>query len=77
MARTKGRSTRGKSRVSQAPMAHIDPGLLATFKALDRMGSTATDHCSLCAAWGVVLPPYGGAQTIERVAVSPVQPDTV
>jgi hypothetical protein len=77
MGRTKGRSTRGKSRVSQAPMGHIDPDLLATFKALDRLGSTVTDHCPLCVAWGVVLPPSGAARDIERAAVEPVPPGTV
>ena len=77
MGRTKGRSTRGKSRVSQAPIRGIDPELLATFRALDRLGSTVTDHCPLCAAWGVDLGPSGGARAIGRAAVEPVPPGTV
>lgn len=77
MGRKKGRSRRGKSRVSQAPISHIDPELLATFKALDRMSSTVTDHCPLCVAMGVVLPPYGAARGTVRAAVEPVPPGTV
>jgi len=76
MARTKGRSTRGKSRVSQAPRGHIDRKSKGTYAVLDLTDLTVNGHFPWCALAGVEPQPYGGAPTIERAAVSPVQPDT-
>ena len=73
MARRKGKSARGKSRVSQAPMGRIEQELRDTYAALVRMESSVTGHCPLCAAWDVELGPYGDARDIERAAVEPVQ----
>ena len=76
MAHRKGKSARGKSRVSQAPIPTTEE-LLAT---LDRAGVTtfrATGHCPLCVAFGVELGPYGHVDVTEKAAVRPVQPDTV
>ena len=77
MAKRKGRSTRGKSRVSQAPMGRIEQELRDTYAALVQMGSTVIDPCPLCALEGVELEPCGDARHIERAAVEPVQRDTV
>jgi hypothetical protein len=77
MARTKGRSTRGKSRVSQAPMGRIEQELRDTYAVLVQMDSTATDHCPLCAAMGVEQGRYGAARGTVRAAVEPAPPGTV
>lgn len=77
MARRKGKSARGKSRVSQAPMGRIEQELRDTYAALVQMESSATDPCPLCAAWGVDLGPYGDARDTGRAAVEPAPPDTV
>jgi len=77
MARRKGRSTRGKSRVSQAPMGHISREFSGTWMVLDLTESTVTDHCPWCVLWGVEPRPSGSARGTERAAVEPVPPDTV
>jgi len=77
MARRKGRSTRGKSRVSQAPMGHTGRESWGTYVVLDLMESTVTDHCPWCVLWGVEPQPSGRARGTERAAVGPVPPDTV
>ncbi len=77
MARRKGKSARGKRRVSQAPTAHTMEELLAMREELETMVLPAGDRCPLCVAWGVELPPYGDARATVRAAVSPVPPDTV
>jgi len=77
MARTKGRSTRGKRRASQASTEHIDQPFWGTSEVLDLMIWTATDPCPLCAAMGVVLPPSGAARDTVRAVVERALPDTV
>jgi hypothetical protein len=73
MARHKGKSARGKSRVSQAPIPTREE-LLATAGRSVMTIWLADGHCPLCAPTDAELRPYGHAETIERAAVSPVQP---
>lgn len=77
MAHRKGKSVRGKSRVSQAPIPTREE-LLAT---LDRSGVTfwlATDHCPLCALIPPVeQEPFGPVRATVRAAVEPAPLDTV
>lgn len=77
MGRRKGKSARGKSRVSRAPMEHIDRPSWATSEELETIVLPAGVHCPLCAAMGVQLEPSGHARATVQAAVSPVPPDTV
>jgi hypothetical protein len=55
---------------------HIDQGSKGTYVVLDLTDLTVNGHFPWCAFAGVEPEPYGGALTIERAAVSHVQPDT-
>jgi hypothetical protein len=76
MARRKGKSTRGKSRVLRAPERDIDQPFWDTTEALDLMRFDAGGRCPLCVALGVELEPSGHARATVQASVSPVPPAT-
>lgn len=77
MTRRKGKAARGKSRVSRAPMEHIEGPSRGTYVVLDLMDLSVTGHYPWCALAGAEPEPSGGARTTERAAVEPVPPATV
>lgn len=75
MAHRKGKASRGKSRVSQAPMEHTEEELRAIAGRSVMTIWLADGRCPLCAPMGAGLEPSGHARATERAAVSPVQLD--